>query len=157
MLGSDFYLLCMKNNKVIRLRSRTKCDFKENMAIPSALSARLRESTFCFLSFPSLRSLYVMVAVYSVTSSEGLMSTANLVRKDNVWSWMTPYCVLCDHCSTVDYLLSLSIQGEVRSSTHVFSVFAECFGAVIDSREKRSAVHFTLTVWDHLSKASTNN
>lgn len=52
--------------------------------IPSALSASFRESTFCCPSFPSLRSLYVMVAVYSLTSSEGLMSTANLVGKDNV-------------------------------------------------------------------------
>lgn len=58
---------------------------------------------------------------------------------------------------TVDYLLSLSIQGEVRGSTHIISVFAECFDAVIDSREKRFAVHITLTVWDHLSKASANN
>lgn len=146
----------MKNNEVIRLLSRTKCDFKVKV-IPSALSASFRESTLCFPSFPSLRSLYVMVAVYSVTSSEGLMSTANLVRKDNVWSWMTPCCALYDHRTNVVYLLSLSIQGEERSSTHAFGVFAECFGAVIDSREKRSAGHIALTVWDHLSKASANN
>lgn len=98
-----------------------------------------------------------MVAVYSVTSLEGLMSTANLVRKDNVWSMFGLETTLCDHRSNVVYSLSLSIQGEVRSSTHAFSVFAECFGAVIDSREKRSAGHIALAVWDHLSKASANN
>lgn len=57
----------------------------------------------------------------------------------------------------MDDLLPLSIQREVRSSTHIIHVFAECFGAVIDSREKTSAGHITQIVWDELSEATSNN
>lgn len=69
------------------------------MLIPSALRANFKESTFCRLSFPSLRSLYAMVAVYSETSSEGLMSTTNLGQKRTTFrSLMILYHVLCNQC-----------------------------------------------------------
>lgn len=57
----------------------------------------------------------------------------------------------------MDDLLRLSIQREVRSSAHIINLFAECYGAVIDSREKTSAGPITHIVWDQMSKAASNN
>lgn len=59
--------------------------------------------------------------------------------------------------SLVCNLHRLSIQREVRSSGLVTSVCVTQCGAVFDSREKRVAVRFAMSVWDHCSLSSTNN
>lgn len=121
---------------------------------PSALKANFTESTFWRPSFPSLRALYAILAVYSETSPVGLMSITNLSGKKKFRSGNT-YSYTTKSKKISSDLLVLTILKEEKIP--IVRAAAKFFCAVFDSREKRSAFFGTPCVTDFISHSSTCN
>lgn len=121
---------------------------------PSALKANFTESTFWRPSFPSLRALYAILAVYSETSPVGLMSITNLSGEKSLG--LEILTVIRENPKkSVNDLLVLTILKEEKIP--IIRAAAKFLCAVFDSREKRSAFFGTPCVMDFISHSSTCN